>query len=137
MVIQNLPFLHKTKVPTLLLFRDVVDVKSGGNVEYSAHIVVGAESALIFDNAKMFGTAMSCSTRIVRRIRIYCLLLTGSEFPSFGLLDGLHYDCVFELISIIAGILPKFAREWEIISRYYDIRDLSTSCNPDAFSFKR
>ncbi len=64
-------------------------MKTSCNMKYLAHLVVEAETILVFDNAKTFGLPMSCSTQILRvRILLFSAFCSSESSRPFGFFVG-------------------------------------------------
>lgn len=96
--------------------RHIPVTKVSGNVEYPSNIVVGTKSALVFDYTKTLGSAnrMLHTDSSRRDISVLSLLLRRELYP-LGLLCRLHDHCVGGSVTLVAGILPKLAKEREVI----------------------
>lgn len=93
-------------------------IKTDGNVEYPAHIVVSPESALVFDNAKALGnTDGAFHADSSRRYIPFLNLLPGCKVPALGHLFRMHDQSASGSIYLAADILPELTREREIIPR--------------------
>lgn len=96
-------------------------IKTDGNVEYPARIVVSPESALVFDNAKALGnTDGAFHADSSRRYIPFLNLLPGCKVPALGHLFRMHDQSASGSIYLAADILPELTREMEIIPRVDD-----------------